>query len=67
MKKMPQTPVVKKKPANSKMKPMPKRSAGRLGMAKVHLKSRAQRGSQGRWTALRMLSAKQKEKKKRGT
>ena len=59
--------MVKKKPANPKVKPMPKGSAGRLGVAKVHLKSRAQRGIPGQVdTALRMLSAKQKEKKKRG-
>ena len=65
--KMPQAPVVKKKPANPKVRPMPKGSAGRLGVAKVHLKSRAQRGIPGQVdTALRMLSAKQKEKKKRG-
>ena len=67
VKKMPQAPVVKKKPANPKVKPMPKGSAGRLGVAKVHLKSRAQCGIPGQVdTALRMLSAKQKEKKKRG-
>ena len=63
----PQAPVVKKKPANPKVKPMPKGSAGRLGVAKIHLQSRAQRGTPGQVdTALRMLSAKQKEKKKRG-